>query len=148
MDDQTQPTNPQDDSAQDALQLLDLEKTIKTFHQGIAMKQKELKKHKEMIKDTLEGDQVYEEHTTAVNEAKRVQKETRDQLMSVSSVVETKEDMKELASEIKDLKKHLSENLMKYYDMAKSHNIVMDDGETYVIRANAKLVKQSSKHNP
>lgn len=147
--DAVQQDNQQDDTqGGDALQLLDLEKTIKTYHQSIAMKQSELKKNKDMIKDTLENDAVYEEHNSTVNEAKRVLKETKDQLMAVPSVMSTREDMKELSAEIRDLKKHLSETLMKYYDKAQTNNITMDDGQTYVIRTQAKLVKQSSKYNP
>lgn len=149
MDDTTVPTNPQDDTGtHDALQLIDLEKTIKTFHQGIQMKRAELKKLKEMIDDTLENDQVYSDHTELVNEAKRVQKETRDQLMNVSSIVSTLEEMKELKGEVKDLQTHLSDNILKYYDMAKTDHITMDDGETYVIRKSAKLVKKGTQYNP
>lgn len=149
MDDTTPTTNPLDDAGtQDALQLIDLERTIKTFHQGIQMKRAELKKMKEMVDDTLENDAVYSEHTEKVNEAKRVQKETRDQLMNVSSIISTLEEMKDLKSEVKDLQTHLSDNVMKYYDMAKTDQITMDDGETYVIRPSAKLVKKGTQYNP
>ena len=132
----------------DAMALLDLERTIKTYHKSIIMKQQELKKFKEMITDTLEGDQVYGEHETMVNDAKQILKATRDQLMAVGSVVSTLEEMKEISSEMKELKTHLSDQLMRYYDSANANSITMDDGETYMIQAQAKLVKQSSKYRP
>jgi len=141
-------TTPSSHGSSDAMALLDLERTIKTYHQSIIMKQQELKKMKEMITDTLEGDQVYSEHETMVNDAKQVLKATRDQLMGVGSVVSTLEEMKELSSEMKELKTHLSEQLMRYYDSANANSITMDDGETYMIQAQAKLVKQSSKYRP
>lgn len=161
MDDQTQPTNPtpeeisnsaeevqSDASGGDALQQIDLERTIKTFHQGIASKRQDVKKHKDMIQDTLDGDQVYVEHLEKVNDAKKVLQETKNQLMAISSIISAKEEMKEMNAEIRDLKKALSENLMKYYEMTGTNNITMDDGETYVIQTSAKLVRQSSKYNP
>lgn len=146
---QSEPTDlTQDPGTHDALTLLDLERTIKVYHQGIQAKREELRKFKEMIDDTLENDAVYAEHTEMVNEAKRVQKTTKDALMNVSSVISTLEDMKELRNDVKDLQTHLSDNIMKYYDIAKTDRITMDDGETYMIKTSAKLVKESSRYNP
>lgn len=138
----------QQSSTTDPLAMLDLEKTIKIYHQSIIAKQNELRKFKEMIKDTLENDQVYEEHEAILTEAKNKLKATKDQLMNIGSVISTLEEMKELSSEMKDLKKHLSEQLMKYYDLTNAQSITMDDGETYMIQAQAKLVKQSSAYKP
>jgi hypothetical protein len=139
---------PINDNTNDALSLLDLERTIKTFHQGLMAKREELRKLKEMIDDTLENDQVYAEHTEKVNDAKRLQKETRDQLMGVSSVISTLEEMKELRNDVKELQQHLSDNIIRYYEVAKTDRITMDDGESYVIKTSAKLVKESSQYRP
>lgn len=132
----------------DVVTMLDMERTIKTYHQSIVAKQNEMRKIKEMIKDTFENDQVYEEHEALLNEAKNKLKATKDQLMGVGSVVSTLEEMKELAADMRELKGHLSEQLMRYYDMTNAQSITMDDGETYMIQAQAKLVKQSSKYKP
>lgn len=132
----------------DALQLIDIETTIKSFHASITSKRQEISRIREMMKDTLENDQTYAEHTEAVNDAKRIQKETQEQLYSVPSIISAKEDMKELRADMKEIQEALSTNLMKYYELADTNVITMDDGEAYVIQTQAKLVKQSSKYKP
>lgn len=132
----------------DALQLIDIETTIKSFHASITSKRQELGRIREMMKDTLENDQTYAEHTEAVNDAKRIQKETQEQLYSIPSIISAKEDMKELRADMKEIQEALSTNLMKYYELADTNVITMDDGEAYVIQTQAKLVKQSSKYKP
>ena len=64
-----------------------------------------------MINDTLENDQTYYEQGEKVKEVKAIQQKTREQLMSVSSIVQALEDMKELRADMKELQKMLSENL-------------------------------------
>lgn len=135
--------NPEADQ-QDALQMIELEKSVKTLHMGIAAKQKELRGMKETIQDTLENDQTYAEHTEKVNEAKRIQKATADQLMSVGSIVSLKSDMSELNADLRELRQLLSKRLMEYYEATDQPQITMEDGETYVIQTTARLVKQKS----
>jgi hypothetical protein len=64
-----------------------------------------------MINDTLETDKTYAIQQEKINEAKREQQGTKDQLMSLSSVVEAKVEMKNLGEEIKELDGYLSKNL-------------------------------------
>jgi hypothetical protein len=129
----------------DALQMIDLEKTIKNFYSGIKMKREELKKLRDMINDTLETDKTYAIQQEKINEAKREQQGTKDQLMSLSSVVEAKVEMKNLGEEIKELDGYLSKNLLQYWELTKKDSITMNDGETYQIKQSAKLVKQGVK---
>ena len=126
----------------DALQMIDLEKTIKNFYSGMKMKREELKKLRDMINDTLETDKTYAIQQEKINEAKREQQGTKDQLMSLSSVVEAKVEMKNLGEEIKELDGYLSKNLLQYWELTKKDSITMNDGETYQIKQSAKLVKQ------
>ena len=129
----------------DALQMIDLEKTIKNFYSGMKMKREELKKLRDMINDTLETDKTYAIQQEKINEAKREQQGTKDQLMSLSSVVEAKVEMKNLGEEIKELDGYLSKNLLQYWELTKKDSITMNDGETYQIKQSAKLVKQGVK---
>ncbi len=131
---------------QAVMNLMDVERAIKTYHASLGAKRTEAKKLTEMINDTLENDQTYYEQGEKVKEVKAVQQKTREQLMSVSSIVQALEEMKDLRSEMKDLQKMLSENLMKFYETSKLTSITMEDGETYGIEASAKLVKQNSKY--
>lgn len=131
---------------QAVMNLMDVERAIKTYHASLGAKRTEAKKLTEMINDTLENDQVYYEQGEKVKEVKAVQQKTREQLMSVSSIVQALEEMKDLRAEMKDLQKMLSENLMKFYETSKLTSITMEDGETYGIEASAKLVKQNSKY--
>ena len=127
---------------QAVMNLMDVERAIKTYHASLGAKRNEAKKLTEMINDTLENDQLYYEQGEKVKEVKAVQQKTREQLMSVSSIVQALEEMKELRGEMKELQKMLSENLMKFYQTSKLTSITMEDGETYGIEASAKLVKQ------
>lgn len=133
------------DAPGDALQMLDLEKTIKNFYDGIKMKREELKKLRDMVNDTLETDKTYAVQQEKINEAIREQQRTKDQLMSLSSVVEAKVEMKNLGEEIKEIDGYLSKNLLNYWEITKKDSITMNDGETYQIKQSAKLVKQGSK---
>jgi len=126
----------------DAMQMIDLEKTIKNFYAGAKMKREELKKLRDMINDTLETDKTFAVQQEKINEAKREQQATKDQLMSLSSVVEAKVEMKNLEEEIKELDGYLSKNLLHYWELTKKDSITMNDGETYQIKQSAKLVKQ------
>ncbi len=132
-------------SGGDALQMIDLEKTIKNFYDGAKMKREELKKLRDMINDTLETDKTFAIQQEKINDAKREQQATKDQLMSLSSVIEAKVEMKNLGEEIKELDGYLSKNLLQYSEMTKKDSITMNDGETYQIKQSAKLVKQGSK---
>lgn len=143
MDDTTTPST--EEQPNDALQMLDLEKTIKNFYSGMKMKREELKKLRDMINDTLETDKTYAVQQEKINEAKREQQSTKDQLMSLSSVVEAKVEMKNLSEEIKELDGYLSKNLLQYWELTKKDSITMTDGETFLIKQTAKLVKQGSK---
>jgi DNA modification methylase len=109
------------------------------------MKREELKKLRDMINDTLETDKTYAIQQEKINEAKREQQGTKDQLMSLSSVVEAKVEMKNLGEEIKELDGYLSKNLLQYWELTKKDSITMNDGETYQIKQSAKLVKQGVK---
>lgn len=128
----------------EALQLIELEKSIKTFYNGLAMKKGEMREFREQIKHTLETDAVYAQHMERAQEVKQEQRKIQDQIMQTDTVIQAKEDMKELREEIKELNKLLSKNLLKYAQMSDSKSITMTDGETYNIQQNAKLVKQRS----
>jgi hypothetical protein len=112
------------------------------------MKRSEVKALKESIKDALQNDQVYMEQEEKIKEMEMQQLKTKDQIMSLSSIIQVKEDIKELTAEINDLQKLLSKNLDKYYEITKQTTITMNNGETYEIKKLLSLVKQSSKYKP
>jgi len=155
MDDITTPTltegeivdesEDESNTGDDALQMIDLEKTIKNFYDGVKMKREELKKLRDMINDTLETDKTFAIQQEKINDAKREQQATKDQLMSLSSVIEAKVELKNLGEEIKELDGYLSKNLLQYSEMTKKDSITMNDGETYQIKQSAKLVKQGAR---
>lgn len=171
MDDTTQNTNPQDEevlesadeqttasdttedtyeSPQEAnkevLELMELEASIKNLHAGIDMKRSEIKKINDMIKDTLENDKTYMEHDEKVQAAKRVLKQTKDQLMQISSVKSSIEDLKEMREDMKDAQSLLSKSLLRYAQLVDDAVITMSNGDAYLVKKLAKLVKQSSKY--
>ncbi len=131
-----------------AQNMIELEGSIKTFHAGIAMKRSEVKALKESVKDALQNDQVYMEQEEKIKEMEMQQEKTKEQIMSLSSIIQIKEDIKELTAEINDLQKLLSKNLAKYYEITKQSTITMSNGETYEIKQLLSLVKQSSKYKP
>ena len=58
---------------QAVMNLMDVERAIKTYHASLGAKRNEAKKLTEMINDTLENDQLYYEQGEKVKEVKAVQ---------------------------------------------------------------------------
>lgn len=138
----------EDENLDTAQNMIDLEGSIKTFHAGIAMKRSEVKALKESVKDALQNDQVYMEQEEKIKEMEMQQEKTKEQIMSLSSIIQIKEDIKGLTAEINDLQKLLSKYLAQYYEITKQTTITMSNGETYEIKQLLSLVKQSSKYKP
>ena len=128
----------------EASELLDLEQTIKTYYQGVQSKREEMKQYKEMITDTFANDKTLAESEEKMKSLKMESNKIKVQLAGTSAVIEAKQKLKELTSEVRDLDKALSKFLLQYRDVAQTNQIMVREGEMYQIVQSAKLVKQTA----
>lgn len=124
--------------------LMSLESLIKTNIIGIDKLQIELKKHREMLEDTLENDPVYKEHARLVKEATKVKSGTKSQILKQPAVAGIHEKVKNFAADLKDKKLALSDYLREYQRLSNLSEIQLDDGDVREIVNVPKLVRKKS----
>ncbi len=125
--------------------LLELERTIKNHISDIDRKKVELKKQREMMESALLNDETYRTHTEEAKKAAKVKGQTKLQILQLPENRKLSENVKDLASEIRELNGALSDYLREYQRMSGSSEIETDDGEVREIVYVAKLVKKASR---
>jgi len=131
--------------SQQLQQMLDLERSIKTYFASLTAKQLELKQNREMVKDAYSNDETYISHEEKVKEAKMIAEKTKDQIEKVPSVVEAKKNIREIQEDVKEMQKALSGFLLQYHKVSGVTHIMVRDGEEYQIIEQAKLVKKKGE---
>ncbi len=155
MDDNTQPvvdaevieettevTTSEPQTANRAMILLDLENLIRSHLASIDKMQVEAKKHKEMLDSVFDNDETYKKHSDAAKEANKIKSATRAQIMKQPAVAELSEKVKSMRTDVKELRDALSDYLQQYQQMSGLTQIEDADGEMREIVYDAKLVKR------
>lgn len=138
--------NAVDNSGGEASVLMNLESLIKSHISSIARLQEEVKKHKEMLDDIFENDPTFQEHTKLVDEAAKVKKTTKQQILKRPQAAELDSKVKSLKSELKENKASLSDYLGEFQRISGLNEIENDQGEVMEIVYTAKLVKTGSRY--
>lgn len=125
--------------------LLSLETLIKNHISRIDKLQEEAKKQKEMLDDSFNNDPVYKEHAEKAKEAAKVKGATKLQIAKQPSVSQLTAKVKDMTSELKELRNSLSDYLKEYQRMSGATEIEGEDGEFREIVSTVKLVKRASK---
>lgn len=118
---------------------MDIE-TIKKRIAQLEKLQQEVKINKEMLKGELENDQRYIDASTVVKEATGKRKQIRDEILAHGPNQEIVARVKEDTEEIVTLKEILSAELMEYYSVNKSDEVVDGAGQTRKFVVNVKLL--------
>ena len=126
--------------------MMNLEQMIKNHVSSIDRISEELKKQREMLKDTFENDEVYRDHSEKAKEAVKVKAATKAQIMKQPQVFELSEKIKNIRSEVKELKAALSDYLKEFERISGVNEIEGEDGEVRKIEYTAKLVKLNSRY--
>lgn len=114
----------------------DIEKRLEL----LAKAQHEYKTKKEMIDDALAQDGELDALQDKVKEARRIFQAAREALMNEPEQRKLAEHLKELAGEIKDIKKLLGDELIAYFMSSKSLEYTDSQGKLHRISVSAKLV--------
>lgn len=136
--------NPKQESGEASV-LMNLESMIKTNMSAINRLQEEVKKYKEMLDDIFASDSTYQEHTKLADEASKVKRATKQQILKRPQAAELDTKVKSLKSEIKENQASLSDYLREFQRMSGLNEIENEQGEVMEIVYTAKLVKAGSR---
>lgn len=137
-----------EDEPQVASQLLNLESTIKTYIKSLASLRAEMREKNSQLEDSCNNDTRYFQEDEKVKEATRVKTEVRESILKQPGLINTSNEIKEIRQKIKDQIVALEKYLQQFLDLAKTNQIVTDDGEIHEIVVKRVLKKKSSKYNP
>lgn len=127
----------------DAVLLIKIEEMIKTHISQIDTLAEDVKKHKEMMDDIFNNDEVFQEHDKVAKEAVRIRSKTKSEIMKRPDVADLANKLKALKSEKMELNEGLSDYLREYQRLSGLNEIEGEDGEVREIVYTAKLVKKS-----
>ncbi len=122
--------------------IIELEGLIKTHISQVDKVADALRKHKEMLDDIFNNNPTYKQHQDAVKEATRIKNNTRQEMMKQPQVAELSDKVKDMKTELKDLRGALSDYLREYQRMSGVNEIEGEDGQLREIIYEAKLIKK------
>ena len=125
--------------------IIELEGSIKGHLSAIDRLSEELKKHREMLEDIFTNDSTYQQHSEQAKEATKIKTKTKQQILKQPHVADISNKVKDMRSELKELKEALSDYLREYQRLSGVNEIEGDDGEIREIVYVAKLVKKLFK---
>jgi len=138
--------NTANDATKQSSAFLELEGLIKRYISQIENLKNELKKQKEMLDDAFGNDAVYKEQEAKAKEAVGVKSATKQQILLQPALVEARERIDDLRTEIKEATEVLSDYLIQFQRSTGFNEIEADNGETLIIVNHAKLVKGFPKN--
>lgn len=121
--------------------LINMESMIKEYISSIAKLTQEAKEAKEMLEDIFKNDPTFQEHSKAAEEASRIKKNTKQEVLKRSEAKELNEKVKSLKSQLAENQASLSDYLGEYQRMSGVSEIEDNNGELYEIIYVAKLRK-------
>ena len=98
-----------------------------------------------MLEDMFLNDSTYQQHSEKAKEAAKLKNKTKGELMKRTDIAQLAEKVKEVKSQVKDMKEALSDYLQQYKELSGASEIEGDDGQVREIVSTVKLVKKSSK---
>jgi len=125
--------------------LFTIENLIKTHVSHIDAVRVELAKHAEMLTDILNNDSAYKEISDQIKDMGKKKMEAKQNILKVPSNASLNQKIKDMRTEVKELKMALSQYLQQYQKIADTDQIESEDGEVRQIIFDARLVKISGK---
>jgi|SRR5579885_3318752 len=138
-----------DVSANDAAStLLSLEQLIKNHVESIDKLKLELKQSRQMYDDSFANDPTYRELTEQAKEASKKRNQLKQQISKQPSVAQLAQKIKDLAFDLREQTKTLSDLLQDYKEQTGATQIELANGKVMEIVSILKLVAKNSKYNP
>lgn len=131
-----------------ASQLISLESTIKNYIKSLSSLRGELREKNAQLEDTCNNDTRYFQEDEKVKEANRVKATVKETILKQPGLISASNAIKEIRQKIKDQTSTLEKHLKQFEEIAKTNQIVTDDGETHEIVVKRALKKKSAKYNP
>ncbi|MCR4324407.1 MAG: hypothetical protein NUV69_01835 [Candidatus Curtissbacteria bacterium] len=126
-------------TSDDAKLLLSLEEMIRNNRSIVEKLKKELGEHRDMLKDTFEGDATFKEHQDEVKAATKTRNATKAQIMKRPEVATLAEKVKSMQSQVREYTDALSDYLREYHRVSGLTTFQGEDGEVLEIIYVAKL---------
>lgn len=123
---------------------LELESMIKRYLDEVDKLRDQIKTQKEMLNQTVENDAGFSEEDSKVKEARKVVSALRQKIMKQPAVVDAVDRMKTLKEDMKDVLDTISALAEQYQEVAKTNQIVQDDGQVLEIVRNYKIIRKRS----
>lgn len=112
---------------------LELESMIHRYLDEVEKLKDQMKTQKEMLNQTVENDAAFSQEDSKVKEAKKVVSALRQKIMKQPAVVDSVERIKSLKEDLSDVQETISALAQQYEEVAKTNQIVKDDGEVLEI---------------
>lgn len=112
---------------------LELESMIKRYLDEVDKLKDQMKTQKEMLNQTVENDATFSQEDSKVKEAKKVVSALRQKIMKQPAVVDAVERIKSIKEDLSDVQETISALAEQYQEVAKTNQIVKEDGEVLEI---------------
>lgn len=131
-----------DNTNAQSITLLNVESLINSHDSKLASLQKELSVQKEMLSDILENNEEYVKTAGEAAKLAKLKTQAKQKVLKEPAAVTLVEKVKDLQSQMKELKVALSDYLSQYVSLAGTNMIEGTDGVIRQIIYSAKLVKK------
>ncbi len=145
MDDTTKQQSLPTETNEAVTSLFAIENLIKTHISHIDTVKLEMSKQVEMFNDILNNDPGYKKAADEGKEVNKKKAEAKQNVLKSPSNASLNQKIKDMRTELKELKGALSAYLQQYQKIADTDQIESEDGEVRQIVYNAHLVKLSGR---
>lgn len=112
---------------------LELERMIKRYLEEVDKLKDQMKTQREALNQTVENDAAFSQEDAKVKEAKKTVSALRQKIMKQPAVLDAVERIKSLKEDLSDVQETISALAQQYEEVAKTNQIVKEDGEVLEI---------------
>jgi len=134
----------QNENQNQAVNLLSVESLINSYTVKLDELQKDSREQKEMLQSFLDNDQEYLDAAKEADKLAKVKTLAKQKVLKRSEAQVLVDKLKEISSELREVKTAMSDYLTQYVNLSGSRQIERPDGVLMDIVHSAKLVKKKS----
>ena len=134
----------QNENQNQAVNLLSVESLINSYTVKLDELQKDSREQKEMLQSFLDNDQEYLDAAKEADKLAKIKTLAKQKVLKRSEAQVLVDKLKEISSELREVKTAMSDYLTQYVTLSGSRQIERPDGVLMDIIHSAKLVKKKS----
>jgi len=134
----------QNENQNQAVNLLSVESLINSYTIKLDELQKDSREQKEMLQTFLDNDQEYLDAAKEADKLAKIKTLAKQKVLKRSEAQVLVDKLKEISSELREVKTAMSDYLTQYISLSGSRQIERPDGVLMDIVHSAKLVKKKS----